>query len=351
MQVESGIPQGSVLGPLLFLILIGDIDQEVTSSFVSSFADDTRIGKAISTKEDSEALQKDLHSIYRWAKKNNMEFNCDKFECIRYGKEKNLQDSTTYVSSNKNTIAVKEDVKDLGICMSSDGSFTNHITNITNSSKQMCGWILRTFNTRQVCPMLTLWKSLVRSKLDYCCQLWCPSKKGEIQMLEDIQKSFVKKIEGMKHLNYWEQLQELKLYSLERRRERYMIIYIWKIIEGLVPNIHHDGVASAFNARRGRTCYVPPVSNKAPTNVQNLRYSSLAIKGPKLFNSLPKRLRNIKSCPVENFKKELDIYLKVIPDEPQIQGFTAQRRCESNSIVDMAQHQGSLCTAQEGGDN
>merc|ERR1711874_721267 len=86
--VRSGVPQESVLGPLLFPILLGDIDKSVASTFVSSFADDTRVGHRIKTTEDVQALQEDLNTIYQWSSKNNMKFNSDKFECIGYGRKK-----------------------------------------------------------------------------------------------------------------------------------------------------------------------------------------------------------------------------------------------------------------------
>ena len=78
-QVLSGVPQGFVLWPLLFLVLIGDIDQDIATSFLSSFADNTRLGHGISNEEDVQALQHDLQTVYDWARKNNMEFNSEKF--------------------------------------------------------------------------------------------------------------------------------------------------------------------------------------------------------------------------------------------------------------------------------
>ena len=170
-QVKSGVPQGSVLGPLLFLILIGDIDQDIVGAFISSFADDTRIGSKITSPEDSKALQAELEKIYNWTENNNMELNGDKFECLRYGPDKELQSTTQYTSNTGLQIQQKDHVKDLGVTMTKDGSFKVHIENTITAAIKQTGWVLRTFNTRERLPMLTLWKSLIRCKLDYCSQL------------------------------------------------------------------------------------------------------------------------------------------------------------------------------------
>ena len=114
VKVKSGVPQRSVLGPLLFLIFISDIDQKVASSFISSFADDTRIGRQTQTAEDTSALQTDPNSVYYGTEANNMELNGDKFECLRYGPNKDLQSNTTYLSNTGKAIQEKDHVKDLG---------------------------------------------------------------------------------------------------------------------------------------------------------------------------------------------------------------------------------------------
>ena len=233
----SGVPQGSVLGPLLFLVLIGDIDREVAQAYVSSFADDTRVAMRIDSTDDTNVLQRDLGSIYKWSHDNNMQFNSSKFECLRYGSNQELKEATSYISDDGSDINEVEHLRDLGVIMSSTATFRRHIADITESAKKQCGWILRTFQTREKVPLLTLWRSLVRSKLEYCCQLWCPTKKGDIQILEQVQRNYIRKIQGGTHMSYWEQLKALSMYSLERRRERYLIIYTWRIIEGQVPNI------------------------------------------------------------------------------------------------------------------
>ena len=93
-KVKSVGPQGSVLGPLLFFILIGDIDQDTAGAFLSSFAGDTRIRSKVTSPEDAKALQSELDMIYQWTRDNNMVLNGDKFECLRYGPNKQFQSDT-----------------------------------------------------------------------------------------------------------------------------------------------------------------------------------------------------------------------------------------------------------------
>ena len=150
-QVLSGVPQGTVLGPILFLILINDIDESInSSSFVSLFADDTRIAKEVRNETDVENFQTDLEKLYDWQKQNNMEFNSNKFEVLRYGKNDDLKQSTCYLTPNSDDIIEeKESLRDLGIMMSNDASFSIHVELVCSKVKQKSAWILRTFNSRQ----------------------------------------------------------------------------------------------------------------------------------------------------------------------------------------------------------
>ena len=138
----------------------------------------------------------------------------------------------------------------------------------------------------------------------------------------------------MHHLTYCEQLVELKSYSLERRRERYQIIYTWRIIEEQTPNFDSTPVIIYWNPRRGRLCKVPSISHAATSAIQNIRFSSFPVKGPRLFNMLPQELRNMTGCTMDKFKSALDKYLSKIPDEPLIPGLTKYRRTDTNSLID-----------------
>ena len=126
----------------------------------------------------------------------------------------------------------------------------------------------------------------------------------------------------MQSLEYSERLVSLKLYSLQRRRERYCIIYVWKIIEGLVPNFSKPIVCS-YSERRGRSCIISHVNFG---RLGSLAYNSFRWRAIRLFNAMPKYIRCISSCSVVtmivSFKSKLDCYLKNIVDLPGRPGFS-----------------------------
>ena len=132
--------------------------------------------------------------------------------------------------------------------------------------------------------MMTLFKSLVLTRLDYGSQLWSPHLVKHIDQLEKNQISFTKHITGMQSLEYSERLVSLKLYSLQRRRERYCIIYVWKIIEGLVP-IFSKPIVCSYSQRRGSSCIISHVNMG---RFGSLAYNSFRWRAIRLFNAMPK---------------------------------------------------------------
>ena len=167
--------------------------------------------------------------------------------------------------------------------------------------------------------------------VDYCSQLWNPTTQGSIQKIESIQSSFLKKISGMSQLDYWNQLNTLGMYSLQRRRERYICIYVWKIIEAHVPNF---GIEVSWNNRTGRNCRVPQINPSARGKVKTIRFSSMGVNGPRIFNRLPKSIKNMSGCSVTSFKNALDRHLAEIPDEPRIPGLIKFCARGGNSLLD-----------------
>ena len=142
-----------------------------------------------------------------------------------------------------------------------------------------------------------------------------PGQTKGMQAIEKLFYDFSSRLPDCREENYWRRLEYLNMYSQERRMERYRILYVWKILEDYAPNC---GVELApENQRQGRKCKIPALKPNGRKSVQTLREQSFQINGARLFNSIPKDIRNIRICQ-ESFKEALDNYLSSIPDQPKI---------------------------------
>ena len=331
-SVVSGVPQGTVLGPVLFLIHIRDIANGLSErTTASSFADDTRVKRGISSSEDCSALQGDLQTIYSWASDVNMHFNSDKFECMRLWPTPSVTPEFDYLGPDGKVIEVKQSLKDLGVTLNSDLSFKLQVEKTVTSASKMAGWGLRTFRRRSLSTLKSIWKSLVQPKLDYCSQFWSPGDQDSINRIESVQRHFFAKVSGtgVEDLNYWDKLSEFKISSQERRRDRYMLIFLWKISQGLVKGYSVEFTSD--KGRRGRVALPHSVVQSSPAMVRRARECTLGVKGTKMFNLLPASIRNINSSNVDVFKQSLDEFLSRVPDQPTAAGLG--RAAESNCLL------------------
>ena len=227
---------------------MNDLETAAKTALIGCFADDTRLTKAIhghSLEEDMFQLTVDLHQVIRWAIANNIELNESKFDllCYSYKTAVNLfrllpftQSLFEYETASGVNITSTDCVRDLGVYMSPDYTWKAHISMTAKEGRKLLAWVLGVFQDRSSLTMLTLYKSMVRSKLEYCCPLWDPSAISDIQKLENVQRLFTSKVAGCEDLTYWERLKLLNIQSLQRRRERYIIIHIWKILNDLTNN-------------------------------------------------------------------------------------------------------------------
>ena len=191
----------------------------------------------------------------------------------------------------------------------------------------MAAWVFSVFHTRSTDVMITLYKSMVRSHLEYCSPLWNPASISDIQELESVQRTFTSKIYGLQHLHYWERLKTLSLMSLQRCRERYIVMHMWKIRHGLTSNDLQ--IQFAEHSRLGIQAIVPPVHKGCKAIHQSLHDKSFGVMGPRLWNCIPAHIRAINE--IGSFKRHLTKFVLTVPDIPPIRGFTAPN---SNSILD-----------------
>ena len=243
-----------------------------------------------------------------------MSFNASKFQLLRLGQNEDLKINTISFSNGMQEILEPvEVVKDLGVQMDANADFNIQREMAVLKTKRKAGWVLRTFACRDQAFMTTLWKTLVQPQQDYCSQLWSPvDLPGPLREQEEPLKAFSKKIKGCFTLNYWERLKKLGLSSNQRRNERYKLIYIWKVISGLVPNF---GITFApTNPRLGRMLQVPRYQGLLMRH-RTLKEGSLAVEGPKLFNAMPRYLRDYMGSK-DGFKSVTDKFLSLLPDQP-----------------------------------
>lgn len=231
-----------------------------------------------------------------------------------------------YVTSEDNILRPVSQLRDLGVTVSHDVSWSPHIRIIANKARQMAAWVFSVFHTRKTDIMLTLYKSMVRSLLEYCCPLWNPNRVCDIQELESVQRAFTSRIHSIHHLHYWERLKQLSVMSLQRRRERYIILHMWKLLHGHTSN---DLQIQFLNrARLGYQAKLPTVSKESTRANQSLYDSSFSVMGPKLWNSIPYQLNIISEF--TSFKNQLTRFMLSVPDMPPIHGYTAPN---SNSML------------------
>ena len=325
-----------MLGPVLFLIFINDLETATGSSTIRFFADDTRISRQIECCRDHEQLQKDLEGVLKWSRENNMRLHEEKFELLIHSSHAAPEDSVlpfaneykSYKISEDRTLYPVDSLRDLGIQLESDLSWPRHILTITKKARNAAAWVLSVFKSRELDVMMTLYKSFVRSNLEYCCPLWSPRTIGLIQELEEVQREFTRRITALQGLSYWDRLKKLKLMSLQRRRERYVLLIMWKILHGVLPN--EIGISFRPQGRLGIQATIPGMARGCTQRNRSLYDSSFAVMGPSTWNLLPSWLNTVES--ESAFKKHLTEYLLQLEDLPPVEGYV---RAHNNTLADV----------------
>ena len=279
------------------------------------------------------AFQTEMEEFFHWAKINNMSFNGDKFVVLRYGKDQEIKNDTTYFTDDwESPIGAYSHHKDLGIYMSDSRKFDHHIDELCKKVRKRIGWICRTFFCRDISFMRRIYIAVIRPHIDYCSQVWAQSEGVALDRVEKLQADFTRLVPEIRELRYEQRLKAMRLQSIQRRFDRYRILYIRKSVRGEVPSLGVQ-VRDKHNSRDGLKLIVP-----SKKGMSVLRSDSLTVRGPELWNCLPADLREI-ALSKETFKHKLDEFLELIMDEPRIGGC----RLNSNKLdVRVSQWEWSL---------
>ena len=302
-DVISGVPQGSVIAALLFVIYINDLPENI-KSHIFLFADDCKFFRQIISTEDTDIMQKDLTTLHEWSKKWLLTFHPDKCVNLRISLKKE-PGTHTYTLGNDELKNVDE-VKDLGVLVDTKLKFQKQTSVKVNKANQMWGVVKRAFKHMNPDIFKKLFCSHVRPHVEYAIQFWSPYLRKNINQVEQVQRRATKCIPGFKNLSYKERLMKLDLPTLSYRRLRGSMIEVFKII-----NIYDKEVTSQFqikpSATRGhdQRIYVKTARKHHPL------HHSFHHRVANPWNSLPSHV--IKSPNLDIFKNRLDKHWKNLP--------------------------------------
>ena len=226
-NVTSGVPQGSVLGPLLFVAYINDLDANILSR-VKKFADDTKLYAEISSHDSAVLFQNDLDKVFSWSQEWQMLFNVGKCKVMHIG-NKNPMYSYNLDGENLQEVLIE---RDLGVFVDSSMKPSKQCIEAAKKGNRVLGMIRRNFRFLGKDIVLRLYKQLVRPHLEYAVQAWNPYFSKDKDILEKVQRRATRMISSLKGVPYDERLRILNLTTLDVRRVRGDLIQVFKIVHG-----------------------------------------------------------------------------------------------------------------------
>lgn len=298
--VKSGIPQGSVLGPILFVIFINDMPG-IVKNLCQLFADDAKLfcNVDLRDEENNKSLQIDLNALVEWSRKWQLPFNIGKCKCLHIG---NCNPCWRYKMAGRVLEDVDEE-KDLGVLIDKELKFHRQTASAVKKANSSLGLIKKTFAFLDDKTLPLLFKSLVRPHLEYGNVIWGPFYKGDMQQVERIQRRATKVVSQLSSLTYDERLRRLKLPSLQHRRRRGDMIMTYKIMTGKV-NLKNDEFFTFSSNQTNRGSHQYKLGKKKATRGTSLNTFSTRVVDD--WNSLPRKVVSVKST--NEFKCKLDEY-------------------------------------------
>ena len=303
--VVSGIPQGSVLGPLLFVIYINDLPDNVISSILL-FADDTKIFKEVNSIDDSLTIQKDIDKLESWSNDWLLKFHPDKCHVLTLGKHWNIVHAHPY-SLGGNQLEHVFVEKDLGVLIDSDLTFEEHISKQVKKANSILGVIRRGFEELSPRTFYILYTTFVRPHLEYAQSVWSPRLRKYVNLIEGVQRRATRMVRRLQNLTYEQRLRKLNLPTLEFRRHFGDMVQIYK-------HLHlydKDAIVEKFirRVRPHRRHDYELAPNFAGDGFRGVQTKSFYYRCIPAWNRLPKDVVNAKS--IKAFKEQLtDAWMK-----------------------------------------
>ena len=284
VAVTSGVPQGSVIGPKLFLLYINDLPDCIKSN-ASLFADDTFIYRVIHSDEDWQVLQSDIHSVENWSKKWLMPLNAAKTQLISFGKGRSDKATPQYKMGGVIVQEVKH-VKYLGVTLSSNMEFSEHVSNKIKKATQVLGLLKRTLWNAPQRAKLLAYKAMCRPILEYASVVWDPHLKKHIYNIEMVQNRAIRFIASIKgrDTSITEVRNTLGLETLECRRKEARLRLIHKMMSN-----DHPVLMNFLDAETQ-----PERAHQTRATMQHLLPSIHAHTNMYYFSFLPRTIRDMR---------------------------------------------------------
>ena len=296
-SVTSGVPQGSVLGPILFLIYINDLAGTLRDCSICIFADDSKIYFKADTMEDTVKIQRDIDRIFQWCNDWQLSIAAAKCNILHVGRT-NIR---TVYSMGHSVIPLASNIRDLGVIVSEDLTFSNHICKMCSTAMQRVNLIFRAFTTRDSDILLKTFITYVRPLVEYNAPVWSPFLLRDIKLIEKVQRNFTRRIYGLENLSYKQRLDALSLHTLESRRVVFDLVEVFKIVKGISYLQFNDFFVYKSDARtRGHNLQLR--MRRIPR--LELCKQFFAFRVVNIWNSLDQNVVNLRS--VEKFKSSLN---------------------------------------------